>query len=146
LSNNSVLINARTVTNNRVQIISNDGGLTFETPTIAPLLIEPLEGCEGSLIRDPESGILYFSDPNARSLVRHNMTIFRSLDEGNSWEVYRSVDIGSVAYSALQIIPSSSSSTSDTVLAGGGLEVLYERSNKPSLVFEPQEIRYWRVV
>lgn len=38
------------------------------------------------------------------------MTVLRSLDEGATWEVFRSIDRGAVAYSALQIIPPPSTS------------------------------------
>ncbi len=81
-------------------------------------------------VRDASDEALYYSGANSPSLTRLNMTVFRSLDEGASWDVFRAVDAGSVAYSSLQVLP------------GGGLGLLYERSNTPTLVFEPDEIRH----
>lgn len=144
LSNSSVLINARTLTNRRIQVLSHDGGLTFDEPTVMADLTEPLEGCEGSLVRAPISNVLYFSDPNNPSLVRHNMTVFQSLDDGASWQVLHMVDGGAVAYSSLQVIPSNQQEEADG-FEQEGLELLYERSNEANLVFEPDEIVYWRV-
>jgi sialidase-1 len=131
LRNGSVLINARTFLNHRMQIISHDGGITFEQPYIANTLLQPLEGCEGSIVRDEKNGILYFSDPYDTSLVRMNMTIFSSYDEGLTWNTLTNVDRGSVAYSSLQVRPESV------------VELLYERSDTPSVVFEPDEIVYY---
>lgn len=136
LQNGSVLINARTVSNHRIQVVSHDGGVTFDEPYVVQGLQQPLEGCEGSLVRDASSGKLYFSDPISTSVLRMNMTIFESNDEGLTWQHYVTVDQGSVAYSSLQIIPEEKEFP---------LEILYERSNQPSLVFEPDEIIYWRV-
>ena len=204
LKNGSLLFNARTLFNHRVQLVSEDGGLTFDEPYEVDGLVEPLEGCEGSLIRDPVTDSLYFSDPFTHHLVRTNLTIFVSQDDGLRWQQLRRVDRGSVAYSSLSVFPSpyvldhseSYDSTmksvfvvdnkplvprtsvnsafefesesidkepvtvrttielavadSETVVGGAegvrrGLEVLYERSDKVSLVFEPQEIVYWKV-
>lgn len=149
LGNGSVLINARTLLNHRVQVISNDGGLTFGPPTIPSTLVQPLEGCEGSIVRDKDSGILYFSDPTSTSVTRLNMKIFSSKDDGTTWEEFVTVDDGAVAYSSLQIIPSAVNqglaTRQEMAPAKSGLEILYERSNVVQLVFEPDEIRYWRV-
>ena len=57
LKNTSILINARTVSTHRIQIMSHDGGLTFDEPK----RMEGVEGCEASIIRDPATNILYYS-------------------------------------------------------------------------------------
>lgn len=180
LKNGSVLINARTLLNHRVQLVSDDGGLTFNDPYEVSDLVQPLEGCEGSMTRDPFTNTLYFSDPFTHHLIRTNLTIFTSQDEGLSWQELRRVDRGSVAYSSLSIYPSpyllgkghvdtgeshytgmtkqllSTDHTivdhdsengigTDKLSLRRGLEVLYERSDKVSLVFEPLEIVYWKV-
>lgn len=134
LKNGSVMINARTVTNARVQVISDDGGLTFGEPYVPETLHQPLEGCEGSIVRDSVNDIFYFSDPFSTSVVRMNMTIFQSKDEGLTWQHLVTVDRGAVAYSSMQIIPGKQE-----------LEILYERSNVTQLVFDPDEIVYWTV-
>lgn len=134
LKNKSVLINARTLVSRRIQVISNDGGLTFDSPYVVPGLVEAFEGCEGSIVRDPSTEFLYYSGTNSPTLVRRNMTVFQSNDEGASWTVLKTVDLGSVAYSAL------------VILSQGKLGLLYERSDVETLIFEPQEIRFWRVI
>lgn len=136
LSDGSVLINARTVTNQRVQVLSKDGGLTFGPPSIAEGLIQPLEGCEGSMVYDVTEDRLFFSDPANRSLVRQNMTVFQSIDHGASWQPLLTVDTGAVAYSALQMVYEYGKS---------GLALLYERSEVLQLVFEPDQIVFYRV-
>jgi sialidase-1 len=134
LKNGSVLINARTVTNLRIQVISNDGGLTFGEPYVPTDLHQPLEGCEGSLVRDPVNDVLYFSDPYSTSVIRMNMTIFASKDNGLTWNHHVTVDRGAVSYSSMQMIPETNE-----------VEILYERSNVTQLVFDPDEIVYWKV-
>ena len=51
LDDGSVLINARVVSTHRIQVVSTDGGLTFGEPYVVEDLVEPLEGCEGSIVR-----------------------------------------------------------------------------------------------
>lgn len=138
LQNGSVLINARTLTNKRIEVLSNDGGLTFSDAYIPDTLHQPLEGCEGSIIRNPLTNILYYSGPFSTSIMRFNLTIFQSMDEGLTWSPYLTVDRGSSAYSTLQLIPSSTTKRNQ-------LEILYERSEKIALVFDPDEIVYWKV-
>jgi hypothetical protein len=122
------------------QIVSNDGGVSFEQPYVADTVIEPLEGCEGSLVRYSKGAVdrLFFSVPSHRSPVRTNLTVFRSDDEGLSWQQHASVDPGASSYSSLQI---------DERGAGGSaaaLEILYERSDTVQLVFSPEQIVFWR--
>lgn len=47
LQDGSVLVNARTSSNRRVQALSRDGGLSFDAAFEVPDLLQPLEGCEG---------------------------------------------------------------------------------------------------
>lgn len=142
LKNGSVLVNARVVSAHRIQVVSDDGGLTFNDAYIVPPpLQETIEGVQGSLIRDYETDTLYFSVPNNDGLIRRNLTVFRSTDEGSSWTEYANVDRGAVAYSALQMIPSSANCSDSTP----SLALLYERSDVMQLVFEPDEILFWIV-
>ena len=139
LRNGSVLVNARVVSTHRIQVLSNDGGSCFQPGYIVPPpLKETIEGVEGSIIRDYETNILYFSIPNNGGLIRRNMTVFRSFDEGASWREMALVDTGAVSYSALQVIPSIGGIPSRVAL-------LYERSDTMQLVFEPDEILFWIV-
>jgi sialidase-1 len=134
LKDGSVMINARTLVSRRLQVVSRDGGLTFGEPYIVEGLTEPIEGCEGSLVVNSAKDTLYFSDPNNPSLIRQNMTVFSSKDDGLSWHVLATVDTGAVSYSAMQVHPD------------GGLSLLYERSNVKQAVFDPDEIVYYRVI
>jgi sialidase-1 len=133
LGNKSVLINSRTLTPQRVQILSNDAGDSFETPQIAVGLTETIEGCEGSIVRDASTNTIYFSNPNNDALIRRNMTVFASIDEGSSWLPLVVVDPGATSYSAL------------VITAPEELAILYERSDSFNLIFEPDQIVFWRV-
>lgn len=140
LKNGTILINARVVSTNRIQILSNDGGLTFDPAyVVPPPLQETVEGVQGSLVRDYDTNILYFSIPNNGGIIRRNMTVFQSFDEGASWSELRNVDKGAASYSAIQIIPSAVSGEANS------LALLYERSDTMQLVFEPDEILFWIV-
>lgn len=85
LGPNEVLVNARTIDTHRVQALSRDGGLTFEAPYPVPDLHEPLEGCEGSIVKDPRSGTLFFTNPSAYAF-RVNLSLHTSTDNGQSWQ------------------------------------------------------------
>ena len=146
LRNGSLLINARVVSAHRLQVISNDGGETFEEPYIVPDLVETIEGCEGSIVKDPSTGFLYFSIPNFRGIIRQNLTVFQSLDEGLKWNTYSSVDKGAVAYSAMQFYHKVISLHGVATFSDQySLGLLYERSDVMQTVFEPDEILFWEV-
>jgi sialidase-1 len=136
LNDGRILINARVVSRHRVQVLSDDEGLSFSTPVVPSGLTETIEGCEGSLLQWSEEGSnkdkLYFSNPNNPALIRRNMTVFTSHDEGASWSVLKQIDAGAVSYSAL-------------VVHSGDLTILYERSNEFNVVFEPDEIVFYRI-
>ena len=144
LANGDVLIAARTISTHRIQVTSHDGGQTFDAPYVVPKdsLQQTIEGCEGSIVRDDASpNVLYFSNPNNDLIIRRNMTIFQSLNDGQSWGVFRSVDRGAVAYSSMQVLPAGAT-------VGKGvrkLMLLYERSDSMEVVFEPDEIVLWAV-
>lgn len=142
LKNGSVLINARTLSTHRIQVLSHDAGLSFDSPVVVdPVIQQTVEGCEGSLIRDVSSNVLYFSNPNSDAVIRRNMTVFQSTDEGVSWNVLVNVDTGAVSYSAMQLYPwTVEGDTTPTDLL-----LLYERSNSIEIVFEPDEIVLWKV-
>eukprot|EP01031_Cornospumella_fuschlensis_P025205 gene25205-30446_t len=160
LGDGSVLVNARTLTNHRMQTISHDGGVTFSAPVLADSLIQPLEGCEGSLARDRRMDTLYYSGPNTRSITRQNLTIWRSSDGGATWGAngeergWMQIDAGSVAYSSMVVVydgqasdKSKAASKEDKKAApeNSHLLLLYERSETLSLIFEPDQIIFYRV-
>jgi sialidase-1 len=136
LNNGSVLINARsfaTLTKQkRIQTLSNDGGLTFGPTRWVDDLPQPFDGCEGSMIRLPQNGSLYFSGPDSY-LKRDHLTVWKSENEGLSWETYVLVDPGASGYSSLQ--------THENVL-----ELLYEQSDEDDLIMAPDRFVYRVVV
>jgi sialidase-1 len=137
LTNGSVLINARVLLNRRIQVISNDGGLTFGDSAIANGLTETVEGCEGSIIGG-DNGVLYYSGVSNNKLIRRGMQIYQSLDQGGSWQPIEVVDRGATAYSALTLLPGKKTDSSRQV------GILYERADSLKLVFDPDQIVFWR--
>ena len=108
-------------------------------------LAEPIEGCEGSVVRLSEAGssgedALFYSGPNTNKIFRRNMAIMTSRDDGASWTEVVVVDAGSVSYSSLQVVPALAPERAGKF----DLALLYERSNTLSVVFEPDEICLWR--
>ena len=140
LGDGTVMLNARTLTPQRVQATSHDEGESFPDDEVLPAegLTETVEGCEGSLFRwtcedDADSpDVLYYSGVANDKLVRRDLRLYVSEDSGGSWRSLQTVDAGAVAYSNL------ASSRGDLVL-------LYERSDSYSLVFEPDEIVFYRM-
>jgi sialidase-1 len=128
LGGNSVFINARTVLTDRIAAYSTDGGLTFGSHFSPRGLSQPLEGCEGSTIRHPDTGVLYYSGPAVpfRSPLRYNMSIFTSLDSGTTWTSQAVIHPGSSAYSSLAILGD-----------GHSIGLLYEWANQTKLIFNP---------
>ena len=128
LGGNSVFINARTVLTDRIAAYSTDGGLTFSSHFSPRGLSQPLEGCEGSTIRHPDTGVLYYSGPAVPLLspLRYNMSIFTSLDNGTTWTSQAVIHPGSSAYSSLAILGD-----------GHSIGLLYEWANQTKLVFDP---------
>ena len=90
--------------------------------------------------------MLYFSGPHNDKLLRRNMTIMKSSDNGKSWRVHVVVDTGEVSYSAMQIVPQLPHRLSPTPSSENVNEIgiLYERSETYSVVFEPDEIVFVR--
>lgn len=130
LTDGTVFMNSRGFLKNRIRSFSTDQGETWSDPELIPELVEPLEGCEGSTIRHPLNGWLFFSGANNFSPYRYNMSIFISKDEAKSWQSYIQIDPGRSAYSAL------------TVLQDNSVGLLYERSNLTDLIFVPTHISF----
>lgn len=128
LGGDRIFVNARTLLTDRIAAYSTDGGLTFGTHFIPKGLSQPLEGCQGSTIRHPETDILYYSGPAVPfpSPLRYNMSIFTSSDNGTTWTAQSVIHPGSSAYSSLAIL-------SD----GHSIGLLYEWANKTKTIFDP---------
>jgi sialidase-1 len=112
LSDGSVMINMRNTLAGlkRAVAISTNGGETWSETYFDQTLTEPV--CQGSLLQTPYG--LMFSNPDS-ILVRENLTIRLSYDDGQTWALSKTLYEGPSAYSALSILPN------------GGLACLYEK-------------------
>jgi len=123
LTNGSILINGRSfatlTTPKRLQTISNDNGETFGVVTYVNELKQPFNGCQGSIVGPTkEKEALYFTGPDS-VFKRDHLTLFTSIDSGNSWQNILLVDKGASGYSSLQL-----------TLNGTVLGLLYEQSDE----------------
>ncbi len=123
LKNGSIFINSRTGKNDsfyRLGSLSNDGGDTFVETNYIEALRDVNGGCQGSMFKAETNGNIYYSGltPSAQTVIRANLTLHVSKDEGNSWEYFAVVEAGSSAYSSVVEIKSQSK-----------IAVLYERGN-----------------
>jgi len=128
LGSNRVLVTSRSVTENRLVAYSNDGGLTFGNVVEANGIWQPFDGCEGSTVRHPGSGLLFYSGVTpdvALDGYRYNLTLSVSSDEGLNWSFVKVIDSGPSAYSAL------------TFLMDKSLAILYEQASDFNLIFVP---------
>ena len=119
----------------RIQTISNDGGKTFGPTRFVPELDQPLNGCQGSIVSS-DDGTLFLSNPQS-TFKRDHLTLWRSDDDGMSWQSILLIDAGPSGYSSLQV--SSSVSGQAEVL------VLYEQSDMNNLVMNPDRFVFRRV-
>ena len=126
LDGDNVFVNARTLLTDRIGALSKDGGLTFGPHFVLKGLPQPLEGCQGSTIRHPVTGTLFYSGPATVSPYRHNMSVYTSTDDGLTWDARAVVHSGASAYSSLAML-----------YGGNSIGLLYEWSNETKLVFDP---------
>merc|ERR1712039_744490 len=108
---------------------SDDGGLTFSDTHEVKALRQPIDGCQGSLIRG-HTGTLVFSTPAPKNLARFfrtRLTIFESIDEGTSWSEKLVVHADGSGYSSMANL-------------GASTGVLYEQNDKQELIMTPSQI------
>jgi len=132
LGNNTVLVHSRGVLTERLITVSTDGGVTFGNVQYAKGLSQPLDGCEGSTVRHPKSGFLYYSGmtPDSFTYKRYNMTFHVSQDQGSTWSYVKPIYQGAAAYSSLVILPDFS------------IGLLYEWAKELDPIFTPDVITY----
>eukprot|EP00927_Polykrikos_kofoidii_P008585 TRINITY_DN13575_c0_g1_i1.p1 TRINITY_DN13575_c0_g1~~TRINITY_DN13575_c0_g1_i1.p1 ORF type:complete len:531 (+),score=64.78 TRINITY_DN13575_c0_g1_i1:49-1641(+) len=143
LSNGSVLVNARSFASLpfldqwRVQALSNDGGVTFGPARFAKDLPQPFNGCQGSIITVAQGlhQFLLFSGPNSFGL-RKSMTLWTSVDSGETWQVFFEVDPGMSGYSSLQV--DCDNNDCEALL-------LYEQSDTDQIVMDPDRFVFRRI-
>lgn len=114
----------------RCESESTDGGETWSDAAIVSSQIQPWGGCEGSIVRDVQTGIVYYSSPGSTSYLRFNMTLYSSSDNGISFSFVRQLYAGRSAYSSL------------TFLTNGSLSILYEISTVPDKIFFPTQFLF----
>ena len=98
----------------RTIAISTDGGETWDEVRTDPTLLDP--HCQASLLHDPDSGALIFSNP--ASTTRRQMTVRLSEDGGDTWIASKQLHAGPSAYSCL------------TTLPDGAIGCFYERGER----------------
>jgi sialidase-1 len=130
LSDGSLLQNVRYQNKNekhRILAKSSNVGLSWDTVYVSKDLPEPI--CEGSMISLKYKRKFYvmFSNPK-NQLMRKDMTISVSDDNGSTWKHSLLVDSGNSAYS-------------DLVRVGyDNVGIIYERGNKGGIVFKSYPI------
>lgn len=87
---------------------SYDSSETFKNFSFDETLLEPVYGCNAGLVRYPfkradGKNIFIFSNPANHLVIRTEMTIKISYDEGKTWPVSRIIHDGYAAYSALAV-------------------------------------------
>ncbi len=136
LDDGSLIINARDLSavHRRWVGRSEDRGLTWTGVAHDDELLDP--SCMGSLL-NTSYGLLYSGLASESELLRRNLTVYLSADNGKTWPVSRVLNPGGSAYSALAVLPD------------GQLGCLYERGLLPFLpylridfaVFSPEWLR-----
>ena len=105
---------------------SPDGGQSFKRAAGAENLY--VGGCQASIVRysskdtGGEKNIVLFSNP-CHPMLRVNLAVRASFDEGFTWPVKRVVDPGGAQYSCLVVLPD------------GDIGVMYEDAGKSKLTF-----------
>lgn len=133
LPNGNLMLNMRNydrTQKTRKVAISKNGGLTWGGIYPDKNLIEPI--CQASLlkVKGSKESTLYFLNP-ANENKRENMTLKKSLDNGKTWMVVKTMFSGPSAYSDL------------TLLSNGNLGCFYEAGNEnpyKGIVFEVVEL------
>ena len=104
---------------------SDDGGMTWSTPTRDEQLIEPT--CQASLLRlswpsATERSVLLFANPDHAS-KRIRTTVRASFDEGRTWPQIRLMDAGASGYTCM------------ARCGDGRIGLLYERDGYKRIAF-----------
>ncbi|CAF1010531.1 unnamed protein product [Adineta steineri] len=127
---NSIFINSRSLGTKRIGAYSNDGGITFNKIKILNTLVQPLTGCQGSTIYRKNTGQLFYTGLAETSIIRGNLSLYRSNDNGEHWTYIKTIFPGSSAYSSL------------TLLNDQSVGLLYEWANKTDTIFLPDAMTF----
>ena len=108
--------------NVRLASYSSDAGSTWSTPQAVPQLVDWGFADEGSVTSDPANGVLFFVHPDSHA--RANLSLWRSTDDGRSWDAPVTVYPYSAAYSDSAVLDPRSAGG-----AGKTVGVLFEEDN-----------------
>lgn len=131
LPDGRVLMNMRDqsgINKYRLVTVSRSGGKKWGPVRVENQLPDPV--CEGSLLAIQGRGgqpALVFSNLNHQS-KRQNLTLYKSNDEGATWQPVRVVEPGSAAYSDL------------VQQSDGAIGVLFERDNYRQINYTPVRV------
>ncbi|RII13124.1 Sialidase precursor [Streptomyces sp. YIM 130001] len=134
LSDGRIMLNNRSAPY-RTVAYSSDGGVTYTPLEQDTELPDPANN--GSIMRlepdapasDPKSKWLLFSNTASRT-ARENTTVKMSCDDGETWNIQKTVDAGPSAYSTL------------TRLAGDRIGMLHERGNVDHITYKSFDLRW----
>ena len=125
---------SRALGDHRLQFNSSDGGETFGSARIVKGPMEPIFGCEGSILlsHSAESQLDYLllttpDDPVLRTRLR----MFMSDNGGKDWYSAATLWNGASGYSSMAHVPAESNST---------VGILFEVAEHPQIVMEPDAI------
>jgi sialidase-1 len=127
---NSIFINSRSLGTKRIGSYSNNGGITFEKIILLNTLVQPLTGCQGSMVYHQTSGQLFYTGLAETSYLRSNISLYISKDNGENWTFIKTIFQGSSSYSSL------------TVMNDQSIGLLYEWANKTDPVFQPDYMTF----
>jgi sialidase-1 len=134
LPNGTVWMHARGLFTSRWGSLSADGGVSWAPAAEVAGLVQPLGGCQGATAA--YGAALLFSGPLETSPYRSNLTLCVASAEGPGALAFIPalvINRGPSAYSALAV---------GMGAAGADVGVLFERSNRTLLVFEPDVISF----
>jgi sialidase-1 len=129
-NNNSIFINARSLGTKRIGAYSNNGGMTFHKIHVLNTLVQPLTGCQGSMVYHENTQQLFYTGLGETSYIRSNLSLYTSKDNGENWNFIKTIYQGSSSYSSL------------TIMNDQSIGLLYEWANKSDLIFQPDYITF----
>lgn len=131
LKNGNVLVNARALLTHRIQAVSQDEGESFGESRAVPELVEPLDGCEGSMVINDKKDVLLYTGPNSNGIYRRNLTMWISAAaDGNKWNSVATIDPSNAGYSSMQFLHRDQSEVA----------VLWEQADDARAVMIPDRI------
>lgn len=105
---------------------SNDGGVTWGAITQEPTLTAPTNGCQGSVLAN--DSVFFYVGPEGGTFIdknhddRHNLKIWRSLNNGKTWGQNFSLYANAAGYSC------------QTFLPDGRLAIVFETGNEKGFI------------